>query len=129
LPTPINTTIVPPVAASASQSTDRGAGDRGGDPRNDLERDPGVGEVLGLLAAAAEDERIAAFQPHDALFLARQLDEPPVRVLLWRPLAAGALADVLAFRLGDALEDRRPRQLVVEDDVGRLDQPRRLHGE
>ena len=35
-------------------------------PGHHLERDAGGGERLGLLAAAAEHERVAALEPHDA---------------------------------------------------------------
>ena len=34
-------------------------------PGHDLERDPGRGQRLGLLAAAAEDERVAALEADD----------------------------------------------------------------
>ncbi len=40
---------------------------------NDLELHPGGAARLGLLAPAAEDERVAALQAHDA--------EPPLRPL------------------------------------------------
>ncbi len=43
-----------------------GRGDPGGDPGDDLELDPGGAQRFALLAAAAEDERVAALQPHDA---------------------------------------------------------------
>ena len=44
-----------------------GGGDAGGDPGHDLELDPGLAQRLALLAAAAEDERVAALEPDDAL--------------------------------------------------------------
>ena len=43
----------------------RGRGDRAGDAGHDLERHAGGEQRLGLLAAAAEHERVAALQPHD----------------------------------------------------------------
>ena len=49
----------------------RGRGDGRRDAGDDLERDAGGGQRLRLLAAAAEDERVAALQPHDALARAR----------------------------------------------------------
>ena len=57
-------------AASAAVG-ERDAGERrhGGQrrhARHDLVRDAGIDERLDLLAAAAEDERVAALQPHDA---------------------------------------------------------------
>ena len=42
-------------------------GDGGGDAGDDDEGDAGVDERLGLFAAAAEDERIAALEAHDDL--------------------------------------------------------------
>src|SRR5437667_168960 len=39
-------------------------GHRAGDPRHDLERDPGPDAGQRLLAAAAEDERVAALEPY-----------------------------------------------------------------
>ena len=44
---------------------------RRGDARDDLERHPRRRELLGLLAAAPEDERIAALEAHDARALER----------------------------------------------------------
>ena len=49
-------------------------GDPGGDAGDDLERDAGGGQRLGLLAAAAEDERVAALEPDDAAPRLRALD-------------------------------------------------------
>ena len=43
-----------------------GRGDAGGDAGHDLELDPGRAQRFALLAAAAEDERVAALQPHHA---------------------------------------------------------------
>ncbi len=48
-----------------------GRGDPGGDAGDDLELDPGLAQRFALLAAAAEDERVAALQPHDAACPAR----------------------------------------------------------
>ena len=105
--TPMYSTIVPPARASADQSVcvssfagsswpgDEGdrrrdaamrdgnarvrrRGDARRHARHDLERHARLGERLRLLAAAAEDERIAALEPHDALPLAPELDEQRV---------------------------------------------------
>ena len=59
-----------------------GGGDPGGDPGDDLELDPGLAQGLALLAAAAEDEGVAALEPDDALPLAGGLDQPLVDLLL-----------------------------------------------
>ena len=78
---------------------------RRGDARrhagHDLERHAGRGERLRFLAAAAEHERIAALEPHDALALASELHEQRVDVVLARRLrAAAALADVVQLDVG-----------------------------
>ena len=52
----------------------RGGGNPGGDAGNDLDIDAGIAQRGDLLAAAAEDQRIAAFQPHHGLAGARALD-------------------------------------------------------
>ena len=57
-------------------------GDAGRDAGDDLELDPGGGERLGLLAAAAEHERVAALEPHDAAARARALDHQRLDLLL-----------------------------------------------
>ena len=57
-------------------------GDSSGHSRHDLEQNRCVVERLGLLAPAAEDERIATLQAHDALVLARELDEKRVDLFL-----------------------------------------------
>ena len=45
----------------------RGRGETGGDAGNDLDADAGARKRSKLLAATAEDEGIAAFQPHHGL--------------------------------------------------------------
>ena len=49
---------------------------------------------LRLLAAAPEDERIAALQPDDAAARARVLDQQARRLALGHLLAAAGLADI-----------------------------------
>ena len=100
--TPISTTIVPPTrgqrppvdvglagppvagdhgerggdaAVGDRDAGGGGGGDRRGDPGHDLERDAGLGQGEGLLAAAPEHERVAALQPHDAGGRPGQVDE------------------------------------------------------
>ena len=55
---------------------------------------PAARQRLRLLAAAAEDERVAALQAHDVAPGERVLDEQPRRLLLRHLLAAADLADV-----------------------------------
>ena len=69
--------------------------DRAGDAGHDLEGDPGVDERLGLLAAAAEHERVAALEPHHPPARLRVLDQLRVDLLLARRRAGPrGLADV-----------------------------------
>ena len=86
--TPISSTSVPSTAASDAQSTPfvaghdgdllrarprwvtgmpaaAGHGDRAGHAGDDLDGDAGGHAGQGLLAAAAEHERVAALEPHD----------------------------------------------------------------
>ena len=103
-----------------------GRGHAGGHARHDLERDARRGERLGLLAAAAEHERVAALEAHHALARPAQLDEQRVDLLLAERGRARLLADVaqLGVRPG-AVERTRRDQAVVEDRVGARDQLQR----
>ena len=72
-----------------------GGGDAGGDAGDDLEGDARRRQRLGLLAAAAEDERVAALEPDDDLPLPRALDQQLRSISSWGTLAvARFLADV-----------------------------------
>ena len=80
----------------------RGEGRR--DAGNHLERDAGLEQGEGLLATAAEHERVTALQPHDPLAGPGQLDEQR-RDQLLRHRASGSLADVDQLGLrGDEVE-------------------------
>ena len=121
-PTPIRNTSVPPKRASTSQSMsevsfpgrswpvtiatcaatpavgDRdpgvgGRGDRRRDAGHDLERDAGGREGLRLLAAAPEDERVAALEPHHETAREAMLDEAGVDLLLGHGVAASGRFD------------------------------------
>ena len=96
-----------------------GRRDAGGHPRHDLELDPGRAQRLALLAAAAEDERVAALEPHDALARRGRLDQPLADLLLGNRGNAGLLADVDQLGVGAGAASApggiRP---VVEDRVG-----------
>ena len=93
-----------------------GRGDARGDPGNDLELDPGGGKRLGLLAAAAEHERVAALQPDDAAPGAGALDHQRLDLLLRDASRARALADVDELGVVARAGERAGRdQAVVED--------------
>ena len=79
-----------------------------------------------LLAAAPEQERVAAFQPHHALPGAREVDEQLVDFSLRSRVAVAALADVDQLRVAAReLEDALADEMVVDDGVRVLQQPQR----
>ncbi len=103
-----------------------GGGDAGGDAGDDLELDPGDAQRLALLAAAAEDEGVAALEPDDALAGSRRLDQPGADLLLGDRGHSRLLADVDQLGvLAGAVERPRRDQTVVEDRVGTGDQRQR----
>jgi hypothetical protein len=85
------------------------------------------GEAFGLLAAAPEDERVAAFEAHDTLSRMGQPDEQVVDFLLPQRMTAGLLTGKNAGRgRRDQFLNRRAHQAIEHDDVGILNQPRGL---
>ena len=99
-----------------------GHGDGGGDARHDLERDALFLEQQALLAAAPEDEGIAALESHDGLALLRLRREQRADVLLAHRVMGGCLADVDALRVrGRPGEDAFIREAVVDDDLRPLE--------
>jgi hypothetical protein len=91
----------------------------GRDARHDAERDAGLDQGQGLLATAAEDEGVAAFEPQDPPAVARQLDQTARDVgLLGRGLAAALAGEV---ELGAGARERQhplAHQGVVDHHVG-----------
>ena len=92
--------------------------------------DAGVAQRLDLLAAAAEDEGIAALQPHRALAGFRGIDQQ----LVDRVLPDAGLADAATDRnargvAADAIKNFGRDQFVVEHDVGILQRAQRLDGQ
>ena len=93
--------------------------------RHDLERHAGRGQRLRLFASAPEDERIAAFQAHDALAFARRAHEQRVdrRPAAPTPIAPPRLPTSCSSTGVVALLHRRQRQQrgigqrVVDDRV------------
>ena len=101
--------------------------ERRGNARNHVEADAVFSQIFGLFSAAAEQERIAALQPNHHLALARFVDKQFVDLILARIVTADRLAHVNA--LGGRLRQRQYvllNQPVVNNDIGRLDQVRRL---
>ena len=82
-----------------------------------------------LLAAAAEDERIAAFETQHALARERALDQERVDRFLAHRVIGPPLADVDALRARrQEREDLGRYQVVVERDVGAPHELPRPHG-
>ena len=82
-----------------------------------------VGEVLGLFAAASEDERIAALEADDDFSLARFAHQQFVDFILARVVLADGLAHVDA--LGGAAcqgDDFLLDEAVVDDHVAGLNE-------
>ena len=104
-------------------------GDTRRDAGDDLEGDLGLGERLGLLAAAAEDERVAALEADDDFALPSAIDQQIGDLILGHARCAGLLAHVeqLGFGSGER-QGAAWDQAVVNDHVGgddQLERPRR----
>jgi hypothetical protein len=100
------------------------------DARTHLERNAMLGELLDLLAAAPEDERIAALEPQHALALFGQRHQHLADFLLRHGMVGAALADIDALGLAaDEIEDVVADQPVVEHDIGLLHEPLGAEGE
>ena len=98
----------------------RGDGRR--DAGDDNEGDAALPQVLRLLAAAPEHERVAALQPRHALPLLRPLGEQGIDVILPHGVPVRLLADVDALGVGPGIfEQRRVRQPVIHHDIGGLE--------
>ena len=91
------------------------------DARHDLERQAVLLEQQPLLAAAAEDKRVAALEAHDRLAFFCLIDEQLVDVRLLHRVVARGLADVDELRIARRpAEDAVIREAVVDDDLGLL---------
>ena len=85
---------------------------------NHLDGNSSGNQREGLLAASAEDERVAALEPHDALAAERAADHHPLDGLLRDGVPPGAFAHVAPARLRSVTQRRAVDQRVVEDHVG-----------
>ncbi len=94
-----------------------GSGHRGGNAGDHRHLDARLSERDGFFAAASEDERVAALEPHHTLAVAGVVDEHLVGGLLRGVGAARNLANVDAFGV-EAIQQSSGREPVVEDDVG-----------
>ena len=105
-----------PASAGAAIAVDR--------PGTTSYGDAGFLERERFLAAAAEHERVAALEAHDALAALGRADHQAVDAVLIDRVPAGALADVEPLRLRRELEQPLRDERVVEHEVG-LAQPAR----
>jgi len=107
-----------------------GRGLGGANPGDDLEGQPGVCQDPGLLAAAPEDERIAALEPDHPLTRASQPYQEGVNRLLGDALPAAAFAHGDDPGLGwiKGLEGRI-QQGICQDHLGRLESPQASEGQ
>ena len=87
------------------------------DARDDLERDVRLRERERLLAAAAEDERVAALQAHDLEAAPAELDEQVVQRRLADPLARDQQRVVRRLR-----DELRRDEHVVHERLARADE-------
>ena len=100
-----------------------GCGDAGHHGEIDLCRR----ERLQLLAAAPEDEGIAALEPHHAPALFRMLDQQGVDFLLRAADRARRLAHADSLRIAPCeIEHRGGHQSIVQDYIGILQRAQRL---
>jgi hypothetical protein len=97
---------------------------RRGDTRHDFERDAGIGQRFGLLAAAAENKWVAAFEPHHREAAPRPLNQHGADFLLGEGVDGFFLADVdtLGVRWRQ-VQQRGRRQVVEEHGVGPFQNP------
>ena len=94
------------------------------DARDDLERDPRLGQRERLLAASPEDVGVAALQADDLEPLSAERDEEVVDLLLQEPVPRDPQ------RIGGGLVDQLGRdEAVVHDGVARAEQLEAPHGD
>jgi hypothetical protein len=106
----------------------RGGGDRAGHARHDQHRHAGRGAGQGLLAAAAEDVRIAALEPDHELPHERPLDQDPVDLLLGLGRAVGDLGSVHELDIRPQVAQQQAGyQPVGDHHVGGGQQAATLH--
>src|SRR5690348_15339070 len=112
------------VAIGERQASIRCAAERRGDAGHHNGGNVRLAQSLELLAAAAEDEGITAFETHDSAAATRRLDEATVDLVLADTGLALAPAD--EHPLGIAarpIEHSLADQIVIEHDVGALQGP------
>ena len=98
-------------------------GGRGGDTRDDFERNTMGGEMVHLFAETTEDTRVATFEAHDETALARLAHDHGVDLILRHRVDAAALADRHNLRASRNLrQEGIPREGVMNHHVGLFQQ-------
>ena len=92
-----------------------GTADSADTPGTTSNGDAGLGQRERLLAAAAEDERVAALQPHDLEPLPAELDEQRRSARAWRDVLARDHERVV----GRLVDELRRDEHVVDERVAR----------
>ena len=99
----------------------RGDAQRRGDSRDHFERNSRVRQRLRLFAAPAEDERVAALQPHHHQAPPRPLDQQFADLFLAERVRCFLLPHVQPLRLRRRqFHQRLGSQIVIEDRIGGL---------
>ena len=89
-----------------------------------------LGERGHLFRGAAKDERVAALEADDGAMRGGRVDHERVDFVLRDGFCAAALADVDNFRAGRGeIENCLRDKVVVQDDVGGLDEAQGFDGE
>jgi hypothetical protein len=97
----------------------RGRADRGRDARDDLERDAGLGQLFGFLAASSENQWVATLEAHHGPPRLRALQHRGVQAIRDR-LVTTPPADREQLGVGRRQrQDRVGHELVVGHDLGR----------
>ena len=118
------------LAVGQRQAGFRRATERSRDARNDGRRNPGRTQSLQFLAAAAENEGIAALEPDDLTSGARRRDQMPVDRLLADAGMTSALADIDRSASGRAnARISGSTRSSMENDIGRLQQTQCAHSQ
>ena len=106
------------------------AGQRGGDAGHHFVADAVRAQEFEFFAAAAEDETVAALQPHDAFAGARVFQHQCVDLFLRHVVMAGFLAHFDAFGIAARkFQHLGADQAVVQDHIGLVEQAQPAQGE
>ena len=103
---------------------------RGGDTRDDFERNAVGGEMIHLFTETTEDTRVAAFKPDDETALTRFTHDHGVDLVLSHRVDPATLTDRHDLgRRRNLLQKGVPRQGVMDHDIRLLEQTQAPHGD